>query len=153
MILRFAQDDIVWIAANPTTNMPDRTWQPAGPPTLPPPRGAYSRVIRAGELIFVSGQVPRDLETGELLGEDIASQTRAVFRNLETILHGCGASLADVVSITAWLADINEWDSFDAVYREMLRPPYPTRTTVGAGLHGVLVEITAIAVAPHREQI
>lgn len=125
--------------------MQNRSGQPSAPRSLPQPRGAYSRAVRAGDLLFISGQVPRDLETGELLGDDLESQTRAVFANLEIILRRSGAGLDDLVSVTAWLADIADWEIFDAVYRELMQPPYPARTTVGAGLHGVLVEITAIA--------
>lgn len=119
------------------------------PITLPSdsgPAGAYSRAIRAGNLIFVSGQVPRDFTTGALLGDDLESQTRAVVANIETLLAAAGASLADVVSITAYLADIGDWDRFNALYRDLFKPPYPTRTTLGAQLHGVLVEMSAIAV-------
>ena len=109
------------------------------------PKGAYSRGIRLGDFLFVSGQVPRDFETGELLGKTVAEQTRAVVANLSRVLEEGGMSLASVVSVTAYLQDIGDWDAFDAVYRELFSAPYPTRTTVGANLHGVLVEISAIA--------
>lgn len=121
------------------------SWQPVELPSLPPPAGAYSRVARAGNLLFLAGQVPRDLRTGELIGDDVASQTRAVFANIERLLLDAGASLASIVSVTAYLSDINQWSEFDQVYRECLREPYPTRTTVGADLHGFLVEISVIA--------
>lgn len=113
-----------------------------------PPKGAYSRAIRVDRLLFVSGQVPRSFETGELLGESVAEQTRAVLSNLRRVLEAGGCRLSDVVSVSAFLSDIGTWGEFDAVYREAFRPPYPTRTTIGAGLHGVLVEINAVAVIP-----
>jgi 2-iminobutanoate/2-iminopropanoate deaminase len=126
--------------------MASRSWQPVDlGGNVPPPKGAYSRAIRAANLVFISGQVPRDPVTGALLGDDIEAQTAAVFDNVRRTLAAGGASLGDVVSVTAWLSDIANWDRFDAVYRTMFRAPYPTRTTVGAQLHGVLVEITAIA--------
>lgn len=112
------------------------------------PKGAYSRAIRVDRFLFVSGQVPRSFETGELLGATVADQTRAVISNLRRVLEAAGCSLADVVSVNAYLADIGTWGEFDAVYREAFHPPYPTRTTIGAGLHGVLVEISAVAVIP-----
>ncbi|MHB0968846.1 MAG: RidA family protein [Thermoanaerobaculia bacterium] len=112
------------------------------------PAGAYSRAITSGNLIFLSGQVPRDFATGELIGNDVESQTRAVVANIERLLIAAGASLADVVSVTAYLADIADWDRFNAVFRQLFHPPYPARTTLGAQLHGVLVEISAIAVVP-----
>lgn len=125
-----------------------RRWTPVSlPAELPPPVGAYSPAIRAGQLIFVSGQVPRDPRTGETKGSDVREQTRAVLENVERVLATAGATLDDVVSVTAYLADINDWGAFNDVYRELFRVPYPTRTTVGAQLHGFLVEITVIAVA------
>lgn len=121
------------------------SWKPVELPSLPPPAGAYSRVARAGNLLFLAGQVPRDLETGELIGNDVTEQTRAVFANIERLLADAGASLASIVSVTAYLSDIRQWGEFDKVYRECLQAPYPARTTVGAALHGFLVEISVIA--------
>jgi 2-iminobutanoate/2-iminopropanoate deaminase len=122
-----------------------RAWQPITPADdAPAPAGAYSPAIRAGDLIFVSGQVPRDPRTGAM-PDGIAAQTRQVLENLRAVLAGAGASLDDVVSITAYLGDIGDWEAFNATYRDVLRSPYPTRTTVGAQLHGFLVEISAIA--------
>lgn len=115
--------------------------------TGPQPAGAYSRAVRIGELIFVSGQVPRDFESGALIGESVEEQTRAVMANLERVLRAAGCSMRNLVSVTAYLADIGAWEEFDRAYRPLVEPPYPARTTVGAQLHGVLVEISAIAVA------
>jgi 2-iminobutanoate/2-iminopropanoate deaminase len=119
--------------------------QPVTLPDAPPPKGAYSPGVRAGDLLFVSGQVPRDPRTGELVGDDVAAQTRQVLRNIAGVLAAGGASLADVVSVTAYLANADDWSAFDAVYRDTFQPPYPTRTTVGASLRGILVEISAVA--------
>jgi 2-iminobutanoate/2-iminopropanoate deaminase len=113
-----------------------------------PPTGAYSPAVRAGNLIFVSGQVPKDPHTGEMIEGDVRTQTKHVFRNLELILQAAGASLDDVVSVTAYLSDIGDWEAFNETYRDMFGRPYPSRTTVGANLHGFLVEISAIAVVP-----
>jgi 2-iminobutanoate/2-iminopropanoate deaminase len=118
------------------------------PPPARRPAGAYSPAIIANGFVFASGQVPRDPDTGEMAEADIAVQTRAVVRNLERALEAAGASLSDVVSITAYLADIGDWDAFDAAYRAAMPEPWPTRTTLGAQLHGCLVEISAIALAP-----
>ncbi|MCI0432736.1 MAG: RidA family protein [Gemmatimonadetes bacterium] len=127
----------------------ERAWVPVAVPSdVPAPAGAYSPAVRAGDLIFVSGQVPVDARTRALIGEDVATQTRAVLANVERVLGYAGAALADVISVTVYLADIGEWDAFNAVYREAFRPPYPTRTTVGAALHGFLVEISAVACRP-----
>lgn len=126
----------------------ERRWKPIQLPGIPPARGAYSRAIQAGDFLFVSGQVPRDLESGKLLGDDVEGQTESVLENVRRILESAGSTLDDIVSVTAYLSDIGQWDRFDAVYRKVLRPPYPTRTTIQAALHGgVLVEITVIAKA------
>ncbi len=122
-------------------------WQSAAD-SLPDPAGAYSRAIRAGDFLYISGQVPRDLESGELKGADVRTQTLETLRNVRLVLEAAGAGLQDVVSVTAYLADINDWQVFDAAYREIFAPPYPTRTTVGAGLHGFLVEISVVAYSP-----
>lgn len=122
-----------------------RSWTPVQPPDTPPPAGAYSPGVRAGNLLFISGQVPRDPATGVLAGEDIESQTRQTMQNLVKVLARGGATLRDVVSVTVHLTSQDDWNAFDAVYREFMTPPYPTRTTVGAQLRGIKVEITAIA--------
>ena len=118
---------------------------PFSPTNAPAPVGAYSPAMRAGDFVFVSGQVPRDLATGELIGEDVTTQTHAVLDRVETMLAAAGATLADVVSVTAYLADIADWAEFNNVYRSRFNEPFPTRTTVGAQLHGCLVEITVTA--------
>lgn len=123
----------------------DRRWTPVSLPDAPPPVGAYSRAVRAGDMLFVSGQLPRDPATGELLGDDIRSQSRAALANLERVLNAAGGTLEDVVSVSAYLAGIQHWNAFNEVYAETFSPPYPTRTTVSAELHGALVEVSAVA--------
>jgi 2-iminobutanoate/2-iminopropanoate deaminase len=123
-----------------------RNWTPVDLPSeFPPPVGAYSPAARVGNLIFVSGQVPKDPRTGAVVGSDVREQTRQVLANAERVLQAAGASLADVVSVTAYLASMVDWRDFDQTYREILQPPYPTRTTLGADLRGFLVEISLIA--------
>jgi len=122
------------------------TWQPVTLPDCPPPKGAYSPGVRAGDLLFVSGQVPRDPRTGELVGgDDVAAQTRQVLANIAGVLAAGGASLADLVSVTVYLVNPDDWGTFDATYREIMQPPYPTRAAVGASLRGILIEISAVA--------
>ena len=123
-----------------------RSWAPV---TLgdgyPPPKGAYSPATRAGDFVFVSGQVPRDPLTGEGVGGDIVAQSRRTLENVRLALEAAGATLDDLVSVTVYLADEDDWTAFNDVYRATLRPPYPARAVVGAGLRDVLVEISAVA--------
>lgn len=128
---------------------PDRLWTPVELPNVPAPAGAYSPGVRTANisnLLFVSGQTPRDQATGEILEGDVDAQTRLTLANMERILIAGGATFANVVSMTVYLADENDWGTFDRVYRTIMSPPYPTRAVVGASLRGILVEISAIAV-------
>ncbi len=126
--------------------MADRPWTPVTlGPDFPPPAGPYSPAVRAGQFLFVSGQVPRDPRTGELLGATIEEQSAATLANLRRVLETAGASLADVVSVTVYLADEDDWGAFNGVYKSVFAAPYPSRTVVGAGLRGVRVEISAVA--------
>ena len=123
-----------------------RSWQPITlGPDAPPPVGAYSPGTRAGRLLFVSGQVPKDPRTGKVEGDTIATQARRTLENVRAVLKAGGATLADVVSVTVYLADEKDWEEFNAVYKTVFEPPYPARAVVGAGLRGILVEISAIA--------
>jgi 2-iminobutanoate/2-iminopropanoate deaminase len=124
----------------------ERQWQPVlfgG--NVSPPVGAYSPAVKAGGFVFVSGQIPRDPVSGELVGDDVESQTRQVIRNIERALEAAGASLSDVVSMVVYLADVDDWGRFNTVYKELMSPPYPTRTAIGANLRGIMIEISAVA--------
>jgi 2-iminobutanoate/2-iminopropanoate deaminase len=129
----------------------ERQWQPVllgG--NVPPPAGAYSPAVRAGGFVFVSGQVPRDPVSGELVGDHVESQTRQVLANVQRALEAAGASLADVVSMVVYLADVDDWGKFNSVYKEVMPAPYPTRTAVGANLRGITIEISAVAYVGKR---
>jgi 2-iminobutanoate/2-iminopropanoate deaminase len=106
-----------------------RQWQPVSRDgKAPASGGAYSPGVRAGGFVFVSGQVPRDPATGQLVGDDVESQTRQVMANVKSVLEAAGGSLADLVAVTVYLADVGDWGRFNAVYKEIMEPPYPTRT-------------------------
>jgi 2-iminobutanoate/2-iminopropanoate deaminase len=124
----------------------DRRWTPVTlGGEIPLPKGAYSPAVRVGDLLFVSGQVPRNPRTGEIEGKTVAEQTRRVLANLRLVLEAGGGTLEDVVAMNCYLADERDWDAFNAEYKSVFKPPYPTRTTVGVGLRDVLVEVSAIA--------
>ena len=128
----------------------ERQWQPVRlGADVPAPAGAYSPAVKAGGFAFVSGQVPRDPVTGEMAADDIESQTRQVMRNVERALDAAGATLGDVVSVIVYLANPDDWGAFNAVYKEIMPQPYPTRTAVGAQLRGILIEVSAIAYTGH----
>ena len=109
------------------------------------PVGAYSQGLRAGDFIFVSGQGPLDPETGTVVGETIEEQTSRVLENIKAILEAGGATMADVVKVTAHLSDLTLFERYNKIYAEYFPEPKPTRTTVGSQLMGILVEIDAIA--------
>ena len=127
----------------------NRAWQPIAPGgDGPPPAGAYSPAVRAGDFVYVSGQVPRDPRTGETVAGGVEAQTRQTLANVRAMLESAGATLDDVVAVTAYLNDPDDWGKFNEVYKSVFTPPYPTRTAVGAHLRGFLVEITVTAYAP-----
>jgi 2-iminobutanoate/2-iminopropanoate deaminase len=94
--------------------------------------GPYSQAIRAGSLLFVSGQVPIDPATGNLVEGDIATQTRRVFDNLGAILKAAHASFDHVVRTTVYLADMNDFAAMNEVYATYFTTPAPARATVQA---------------------
>src|ERR1043166_4266221 len=112
---------------------------------VPAPVGAYSPGVKAGDFLYVSGQVPRDVRTAETIGKNVTEQTKQVIANLETVLKAGGATLEDVISVTVYLADPDLWTEFNTAYRQLMPPPYPTRTAIGASLRGFLVEISGVA--------
>jgi 2-iminobutanoate/2-iminopropanoate deaminase len=114
----------------------------------PTPLGGYSQAIRAGSLVFTAGQVGIDPATGELAGDTIEAQTARALDNVAAILGEAGATLADVVKVTAFLGDMANFAGYDTVYRTYFPEPFPARSSVGANLGRFLVEIEAVAVVP-----
>ena len=123
-----------------------RSWQPAFlPGDLPKPVGAYSPAVRAGDFVFISGQVPVDPKTQKVISEDFETQVRQTLSNVKAALGAAGATLDDVVSVIAYLTSMDDWGRFNDIYKETFRAPYPTRTAVGAMLRGFKVEVSAVA--------
>ena len=120
------------------------------PPGVPTPRGPYSPAVRAGDFIFVSGQVPIDPVTQQVVSGDIRDETRQTLTNIMRILEGCGAALADVVKCQVFLADGKDFAAMNAVYAEYFGEAKPARATVVTGFAapGIHVEIEAIAYKP-----
>jgi len=99
-------------------------------PDAPKAIGPYSQAVRAGQLLFLSGQVPLDPATGEIVSGDIAAQTRRVFENLAAVLKAGGRSFSDVVRTTVFLADMSDFAEVNKVYGSYFSEPYPARATV-----------------------
>ncbi len=114
----------------------------------PTPAGFYSQAVRAGEMLFISGQLPFDAE-GKLVEGDARQQTAATLENIQHILQAAGADLDNLVQVTVYVSDIEFWPEVNATYEEFLRdvPIPPARAVVPVKeLHyGASVEIQAVA--------
>lgn len=111
-----------------------------------PPVGTYSQGLVVGDFVYTSGMGPLDPKTGEVVGTDVAAQTRQTLANLAAILAEHGLGLDDVVKSTVHLQDLHrDFAAYDEVYREHFTKPYPVRTTVGSQLMNILVEIDFVA--------
>lgn len=118
------------------------------PPGVATPRGPYSPAVRAGDFIYVSGQIPVDPVTNQTVLGDIRQETRQVLSNIERILDGCGATRNDVVKCQVYLTDVGEFAAMNEVYQEFFGESKPARTTIGVAalpLKGAKIEIDAIA--------
>ena len=114
----------------------------------PPAMGAYSQAIVSGNMIFLSGQIPLDPATGNLIPEvDIKSQTRRVLLNLQGVLKGAGVSLNNVVRTTVFLKNMSDFADFNSVYAEFFDTDPPARSTVEVARlpKDVAIEIDCIA--------
>jgi 2-iminobutanoate/2-iminopropanoate deaminase len=99
-------------------------------PNAPKAIGPYSPAIRAGQLLFVSGQVPIDPATGDLIQGDVQAQTRRVLDNIGALLEAGSLTFADVVRTTVFLADMGDFAAMNEVYATYFLPPAPARATV-----------------------
>lgn len=114
-------------------------------PDAPRPRGVYSQAIVDGDFVFVAGQASIDPKTNELELGDIRSETHRTLRNIQAILQAAGCTLRDVVRVGVFLADINDFQAMNEVYRKFFPDDPPARTTVGCSLPKIKVEIDCIA--------
>jgi 2-iminobutanoate/2-iminopropanoate deaminase len=92
--------------------------------------GPYAQAVRAGNLVFVSGQIPLDPATGQLVGGDITVQTERVLKNLAALLEAAGSSLARVLKTTVYLRDLEDFGQMNVVYAKFLGEAPPARSTV-----------------------
>ncbi|MFK7896365.1 MAG: Rid family detoxifying hydrolase [Myxococcota bacterium] len=116
----------------------------------PAPVGPYSQGIKTGDMVFVSGQIPLDPETGVKVEGEIEAETRQVLANLRAVLEAAGSSMEHVIKATVYLTDLSLFPRVNAVYAEAFNSdPAPARVTVGVAALplGAAVEIDAIAIA------
>lgn len=118
-------------------------WPKNGPET----KGPYSPAMVYGDLVFVSGQGPVDPQTGKFINGDVVAETRRAIENVRLILESANSSLANVLKVTLYLADMNDFQNVNEVYREYFGPVFPARTTIQAGRlpFDIKVEIDVIA--------
>ena len=112
----------------------------------------FSEAVRAGDFLFLSGQLGEDPASGALVEGGIGPQSRQTLVNIKRVLESNGASLSDVVKCTVFLADIAEWPAFNTIYREFFSKPFPARSALAAsGLAlNARVEVECIAYLPPR---
>lgn len=108
--------------------------------------GPYSQAVRSGNLVFLSGQIPLDPSTGQLVEADIGSEARRVFDNLKAVCAAAGGSLDQVVRVGIYLTDLGDFGAVNAVMAEYFTAPYPARSTIQvSGLpRGARVEVDAV---------
>lgn len=112
--------------------------------------GSYSQAVKADNLLFLSGQLCANPETGRFERESVAAQTRRIMENIKAIIEEAGGTLDAVVHCRAFLSDMKHFPEFESVYRSYFSAPYPARMTVAsAGIYdGLDVEMDAIAYLP-----
>jgi 2-iminobutanoate/2-iminopropanoate deaminase len=111
------------------------------------PVGPFSPAVRAGEFVYLSGQVAQDPATGRLIDGDATAQTEQIFANLTATLEAAGKSFADVVRVGVFLTNMEDYPAMNAVYARRFEAPYPARTAIAVAALplGAAVEIDLVA--------
>lgn len=114
----------------------------------PAPIGPYSQAVKSGNTLYVSGQIPLDADTGELINENITEETHAVMKNLEAVLRAAGFEFSDVVKCTIFIKDMGQFGTINEAYGQYFKTNPPARETVEVSRlpKDVNVEISCIAV-------
>jgi reactive intermediate/imine deaminase len=130
--------------------------KPISTPEAPAAIGTYSQAVRAGDTVYLSGQIPLDPKTMKLVEGDFAAQARRVFENLRAVCRAADGDFDRVVRVTVYLTDLANFASVNEVMATYFREPYPARAAIGVASlpRGALVEIDAVmhlgAPAPSR---
>ena len=124
--------------------------EPISAPDAPAAIGPYVHAVRAGSLLFCSGQIPLDPRTGDLVGATAAEQTGRCLENLAAVCQAAGASLGDAVRVTVYVTDMSAFASVNDVYGSFFESDPPARVTVGVAAlpRGAKVEIEAVVALP-----
>jgi reactive intermediate/imine deaminase len=122
---------------------------PIHTPRAPQAIGTYSQAIRAGDTVYLSGQIPLDPATGELVSGDMEAQVRRVFENLKAVAEASGGDLSQFVKLNVYLTDLGHFALVNRVMAEYFPQPYPARAAVGVAAlpRGAAVEMDGILVA------
>ncbi len=112
--------------------------------------GPYSQAVQAGDTVYLSGQIPLDPRTGEVVSGDFETLTRQVFDNLSAVCEAAGGSLDDLVKLNIFLTDLNDFQNVNRIMAEYLDEPYPARAAVQVAAlpKGVPVEMDGVLVLP-----
>ena len=110
--------------------------------------GTYSQALRAGDTVYLSGQIPLDPVTMELVDDSVEAQIRQVFENLSAVAQAAGGSLADIVKLTVYLTDLGNFAAVNEIMAEYFHEPYPARAAIGIAAlpRAAAVEVEAILV-------
>ena len=122
--------------------------QPIHSPDAPAAIGPYSQAVRSGGTVYLSGQIPLDPATGDLVEGDIATQARRAFANLRAVCEAAGGSFAQVARVGLYLTDLRDFAAVNAVMAEVFESPYPARSTIGVASlpKGAAFEVDAVLV-------
>jgi 2-iminobutanoate/2-iminopropanoate deaminase len=121
-------------------------------PEAPLPKGVYSQAIVADGFVFVAGQACVDPQTNEFEYGDVQSETRRTLENIRVILEAAGSSLQEVVRVGVFLGDMNDFAAMNETYKQFFTADQPARTTVGAQLSKIKIEIDCIARVSKRRR-
>ena len=115
-------------------------------PRAPQPIGAYSQAVRIGDTVYLSGQVPFDPATMQLVAGDFEAQTRRVFENLKAVAEAAGGSLDQAAKFTIFLTDLGNFAKVNEIMALYCAKPYPARSTIGVAAlpRGALIEIECV---------
>ena len=124
--------------------------QPIHSDRAPNAIGPYSQAVRVGDTVYLSGQIPLDPQTMELVEGDIDARARRVFDNLAAVMQEAGGSLSDIVKLTIYLVDLEQFGQVNEVMAEYFDAPFPSRATIAVAAlpKGAPIEVEAVAHLP-----